>query len=265
MIEEYKPRLVVLCDYGLDDAIATVNIFNHRQQFGFIDIVAIGGNFSAETSFQNATKLISNIAPDDDRVRVINTANVEQNSKALYFVHGNDGMGDLLDKCDGKVNWMYFDEYVSRLKPGYILLSLGPATLAKRLILAARPLKLVMMGGCCDGTPNFEGDEFNHGMDKEGFAFCCREPHACVMLDTACNALDIQQADIPCDSLYHRLMARYRDLCTQNGEKGCYVWDDVAVWYLLRPDLFDIVEKTDKYGNQINCLSYNGGNYLQIT
>ncbi len=260
-----KPNLVVLCDYGLDDAVATANIFNHRDEFGKIDIIAVGGNFSAETSFNNALKLISTLAPYDDRVQIISTVNLLQNSKALYFVHGNDGMGDVIAPCETKAQWIYFEDYNPQLTADDIILSLGPATVAKQLVERYPDCRFIMMGGCVDGYPNFDGDEFNHGMDKESFAFCCHRPHACVMLDSMCEALNIENAHIPTDNLYHTLMNNYRQRCVQNGEKGCYVWDDIAVWYVLRPQLFEIEQKTDKYGNLINCLKYVGGNYLQMT
>ncbi len=37
-------RIIMFCDYGLDDAIATLHIFRHADMFGKIDVVPIGGN-----------------------------------------------------------------------------------------------------------------------------------------------------------------------------------------------------------------------------
>ena len=51
-------------------------------------------------------------------------------------------------------------------------------------------------------------------------------------------------------------MRRYRDFCASNGEEGCFVWDDIAVLYLLYPERFTALKKTDAYGNKINCLFY---------
>ena len=37
----------------------------------------------------------------------------------------------------------------------------------------------------------------------------------------------------------------------QRGEKGCYVWDDVAAAYLLHPERFTLRQQTDRDGNRI--------------
>ena len=49
-------RIIMFCDYGLDDAIATLHILRHVDMFGKIDVVPIGG---VQTAYRNAHSLLA--------------------------------------------------------------------------------------------------------------------------------------------------------------------------------------------------------------
>ena len=52
-------RIILFCDYGVDDAVATLHILSHADMFGAIDIAPIGGNVSVETAYRNAHTLLA--------------------------------------------------------------------------------------------------------------------------------------------------------------------------------------------------------------
>ncbi len=48
----YK-KIILICDYGLDDAIATSYILEHFRLFYKIDIIPVSGNMPLEISIKN--------------------------------------------------------------------------------------------------------------------------------------------------------------------------------------------------------------------
>jgi len=249
-------HLVVLCDYGLDDAIATLHLFEEEARFSRIDILAIAGNFPADISLRNLCTLVAMSHLPKNKVRIISTTTVAQPTENLTFVHGADGMGDIFSAAEDETEIIPFDNWIKETSACDILLSLGPLTVTEKILSKIQVGELVLMAGCIDGVPNYKGYEFNHGVNPEAFSAVVQYPHKAVTVDIACPALDISDATLEGDTARVRAMRRYRSLCAANGEVGCYVWDDIALSYLLSPEKFTTVEKTDKHGNRINCLVY---------
>ena len=50
-----KRSVAILCDYGVDDAIATLYLLENAKHFDKIDILAIGGNFPLEETFKKVS------------------------------------------------------------------------------------------------------------------------------------------------------------------------------------------------------------------
>ena len=117
-------RLIILSDYGLDDAVATAHVFERREQFSTIDIVTVAGNVSADTSRRNAEKLLSNLDADLSHVRIVDTAAVPQHFSQLPSIHGNDGMGDLLSLRPHAIPVISYAEFVEDLPTRPTVLSL---------------------------------------------------------------------------------------------------------------------------------------------
>ena len=63
----------------------------------------------------------------------------------------------------------------------------------------------------------------------------------------------------------HRIVGRSRELSLGTREKGCFVWDDIAVKYLRHPDWFTLSNETDCDGNKLTVARYKGNReYLEI-
>ena len=90
-------KLVMFCDYGLDDAAATIDALSHSVKDGYEEVVlvAIGGNVPPSISLRNAIRLVSNCDFDYAPVTVVDTTGEEQPFEFLTVVHGGDGMGEL--------------------------------------------------------------------------------------------------------------------------------------------------------------------------
>lgn len=252
-------HLIVLCDYGLDDAIATLHLFENHEKFGKIDIIAIAGNLSAQVSLKNLRTLAALSHLPEGKLTIVETCSLEQPCENLTFVHGNDGMGDLISPLTDSTPVIPFEEYIESLESCDILLSLGPMTVTSLILDKIEPRRFIFMAGCVNGTPNYHGYEFNHGVNPDAFARCVKHRHEGILLDSIHPFFDLNGKEISPDSYGNRLSLRYRDFCNANGEQGSYVWDDIAVYYLLNSEKFYCRELTDKWGNKITCLKLRDG------
>ena len=247
-------NLIIFGDYGLDDAAATVSIFNHANRFNHIDIVAIGGNVPADVSLRNCLTLLGYFPDVWSKVTVVDTTSIPQASEYLADIHGNDGMGDLFEvpSTHPDVNIMNFNEWLSKISGENAVLSLGPMSLVKPVTdkIACNPL--VIMGGCINEEPNFGEYEFNHCLDPEAFSYCTKLTHAAITLDTCrTEKLDMRRYTIEGDDIHSRILRADQRLSITRNEDGCYVWDDVAACYLLFPERFELKEQIDPHGNRI--------------
>lgn len=252
-------KLILFCDYGLDDAAATVDALLHAEQDGYesVDLVAIGGNVPAEVALRNAGKLIAHLNFHLPRVTLVDTRELPQPCEFLKEIHGGDGMGDLFEDCSCPVPVLPFSDWLSTLKEGeFILLSLGPMTLLPP-VLKKRPKKFLFMGGNIAETPNYLGYEFNHGVNRDAFRECVRSPHVAVTMDTCRHPLlNIQRREIVGEDLLSKIVRRSQQMSIHSGEKGCYLWDDIAVKFLRHPDWFALSELKDRDGNILNVAKY---------
>lgn len=252
-------KLIIFADYGLDDAAATISVIKKHERFDKIDIVAIGGNVPAPISLRNCITLLNAMPDANSKITVVDTTNTPQRSEYLEEIHGKDGMGDFFSRnIDiSSLKLMGYEQWLETLDGNEILLSLGPTTLVKPVLERYRNKQLVLMGGCVDTPPNFGEYEFNEAMDPEAFAFCVRFPHVAVTLDT-CRVpkLDMRRLKIDGPDVHSAIIRADQVLSVSRGEEGCYVWDDVAACYLLHPQRFSLVKKTDPHGNVINMAEY---------
>lgn len=249
-----KKHLVVLCDYGLDDAVATAHLLENRQMFDGIDIVAIAGNCSAETSFRNAKTLLSNFGEEHD-VILVDTTSIKQKFAVLPSIHGNDSMGDLLSLKALNVPILQYDEWIDTLDK-FLLISLGPCALTLDILKKCGAQELLIMAGMVSAEPNFNGYEFNQALDVKSYNECLKYPHKIATLDTCRHHFfNLVGKDIAGDSLKHRLMLRARELAEARHPDNCYVYDYITVLSLTE-DIFKCEKVTDKWGNKLNQLVY---------
>ena len=261
-------KLVLFCDYGLDDAAATADALAHAKEDGYdgVDLVAIGGNVPADIARRNAKKLVANLQYAPLPVTVVDTTDIPQPAEYLAAIHGGDGMGDLFEEraCPSEVK--KFEEWLAEFSGEYILISLGPMTLVGALLQKKQPAKFIFMGGNVSEVPNYGKYEFNHGVNPAVFAECVKFPHIAVTMDTCRNPrLNIQQKEIGEKDVMRRIVGRSRELTFGTGEKGCYIWDDIAIKYLRHPDWFSLWKGTDLDGNKLTVARYeHDKEYLDI-
>lgn len=252
-------NIVIFADYGLDDAAATISIFNHSDRFESITVVPIGGNVPAEISYRNCYTLLSYYPELWNKIKVVSTSHLEQSSEYLAEIHGRDGMGDLMEHPAEKprVSEQIFEKWLEEYTGDATVLSLGPMTLVKAFLEKHPTERLVIMGGVVREEPNFNGYEFNQCLDVEAFAHCVKLPHVAITLDTCrTELLDMRRYSIDGDDLHSKILRADQRLSITRGEDGCYVWDDVAACYILFPERFEVKPEKDPYGNTLSHARY---------
>ena len=259
-------KLVLFCDYGVDDAAATCDVFRSKR-YDEVDVVPVGGNVPKEIAFRNAKTLLSVLGVKEG-VRLVDARKEAQPEEFLTLIHGDDGMGDLFPAADAPaVPVLDFSRWLDEAgKAPFDLLSLGPMTLPARLLARAVPERFVFMAGTIAEEPNFHGYEFNHALDRAAFSDCARFPHTAVTMDTCRDPLlNVQPAPLPGEGLMERIVNRARELTFRSGETGCYLWDDIAFKCLLHPDWFTCTRERDRDGNELTVAHYAYGKpYAEI-
>ena len=261
-------KLVLVCDYGLDDAAATVDALAHAAQDGYkeVSLVAIGGNVPPDVSLANAKKLVAHLPFETVPVTVVDTTSEKQPFEFLKDIHGEDGMGSLFsDDIGFSARVKTFAQWLDELTGEYDLLSLGPMTLVPRILQKKRPRKFIFMGGNIAQEPNFHGYEFNHALDRRAFSeVVSAYAHTAVTMDTCrVEVLNVQDAPPSGETLLAKIVRRARDMTFVSGEKGSYIWDDMAVKALRHPDWFTQYEAVDCDGNRLNVACYTLGKPYQ--
>ena len=260
-------KLILCCDYGIDDAAATVDALLHAGEDGYEDValICIGGNVPRGVSLKNGAKLLDRCAFPHVPVTLVDTTALSQPSVFLKDIHGDDGMGDLFAPVP--VHAVPFVDWLSSLKGEYHLLCRGPMTLVPLILERGVCRKFVFMGGNIAEEPNFHGYEFNHALDRTAFtAVTAHESHVAVTMDTCRDPLfDIQHRDFAGDTLLRKVVLRARERTFLSGEKGCCIWDDIALKALRHPDWFAYETRRDRDGNELNVARYTYGKpYLEI-
>ncbi len=249
-------RIIMFCDYGLDDAIATLHILKHADMFKCIDIVPIGGNVNVNVAFRNANTLLAAANADTKKVRLIDARAIAQPGTDIPDVHGVDGIGDVLPPAESGVPVIGFEEFQSELEtvrePSRdCVLSLGPCTLPVKLGYV--PFCTALMGGTVNEPPNYGEYEFNEGMDVEAFKKLAYAATAVATLDT-CHDEKVSYDDIcPGDALAAKLTEKYKSMCISRNAPVT-VYDYVAAKAVTDPELFDVERIKRADGVEFNQL-----------
>lgn len=247
-------RITVFCDYGLDDAIATLHILKNGDVFERIDIVPVGGNVSADVAYRNAHTLLAAANADKNKVRIVDTRGIPQAAADIPDVHGADGMGDLLAPKASNVRVVGFDGYKNEVQKtpdlnNDCVLSLGPCTVP--VLLGYYPNTVVAMGGTSNEPPNYNGHEFNEGMDTDAFRTFVKLATAVATLDS-CHDVSFGFENLAFDDeLADALLKKYISMC-KSRNAFITVYDYVAALYVTNPELFVIRRVTRKDGVTYN-------------
>jgi len=235
-------RLVILSDYGLDDAVAAVFLIRYFKRFKAVDVFAVSGNVDAETSLANALALFDAAGVRD--VNIYSTGNIAQKHFCYPHIHGKDGMGDVLAKTDVKLHSRAFgDWYKDAGGEPISILSLGPCTVTQVIlenIDHKRVRDLYIMAGTVYEKPNHEGLEFNQALDPAAFKYCVSLPQArAVTLDT-CRQPCFNFAGFHAEgeSLLAKLLNRSIILAEARHPDNAYPYDLVAAICTVKPEAF---------------------------
>jgi len=275
-------RLIILSDYGLDDAVALVYLLKNNK-WEKIDIVSIAGNVTAIQSFDNVQKLLANylqVVEDKNQTKVelnrqklqkekltqmitiVDTTDINQPFAQLPSIHGYDGMGDLYIKSTSKCKVQKWDEWMGQLdiNAKYTIVSLGPATLVKPLISKLtnpKNSKLLLMGHCINAVPNYEGQEFNYKLDEDAFEWCIANTDCVVAtLDTCRDEyFNLAKARVKSNcEIFDKFVNKAIELAVKRHADNCFIYDYIAVRYLIDKKNFEISVDQTKNGNFINHL-----------
>lgn len=220
---KYK-KIILICDYGLDDAAATSYILEHYSYFDKIDIIPVAGNMPLKISAKNAMRILNNFDIIPENINIIDSSLFTQPEEYLDYIHGEDGIGDILsESCDTKLEIVDFNTWIKTVTKDYLIVSLGPCTVTEK-ILKYVDLPLLIMGGNIAEEPNYNGYEFNHGMDIAAFETCIKYSHVIATLDSCHNKYcDFYHINVTGDNLSSRFIRRSVELSKQRKEKSAYI------------------------------------------
>ena len=255
-------RIIIFCDYGLDDAVATLHILSHADMFDAIDVVPIGGNVPVGTAYRNAQSLLAAAEeeglPCSSKLRIVDTRAVKQPRADIPDVHGVDGIGDILTHRNSDLPVVPIGEYIKQLakkkdSPHDCVLSLGPCTLPR--LIGYVPFCTVLMGGATNEPPNYGDYEFNEALDPESFAVFAKRAAAVATLDT-CHS---DKLDFNIDhggKLINKLAERCLTLCKNRNCKPV-IYDLVAALAVTHPERFDAAHVKRADSVEYDELIYN--------
>lgn len=255
-----KKKLIILSDYGLDDAVALCFLWERRSKFSAIDILPVAGNVTKENSLKNAIKLVSNLDGDKDNIRIVSTDSIAQKHVELSDIHGSDGIGDLnLDLTDYKPSLIEYDTFIGEiLKTENVILSLGPLTVTNEIIKTLNKAdfkkdnQLIIMAGMIDAEPNYMGMEFNQALDTNSYNECIKNSCVVATLDTArLSNFNLASHRFKENSLLNRLINKSVELAEKRHKDNSYIYDFIASLYLFSPKLFKVEVKKDEWGNTV--------------
>lgn len=252
-------KYVILCDYGLDDACATLLLMKNISKTDSVDIVAVGGNDGVEKAFSNAKTLISNF-DDQTNVTLVDTRSIKQNAAYLPSIHGNDSMGDIFSLQNFTAPVVEFGKWLENLTSDITLISLGPCTITKMILDKIKTVKtLLIMGGNVSEVPNFKNREFNHEMDVSAFADVVKHPHLIATLDTCrVDYYNFASRVFDGEDWLSRALARSVELANARHFGRSFVYDYICVDYLFSSKKWTVQEQVDPDGNVLSVLKYVG-------
>jgi purine nucleosidase len=261
-----KPRILLDCDTGVDDAIALLYLAPLVRS-GQIDLVAVGtvhGNVAPDVGALNTLRVLERAGVRDVPVAVGAARPMAQAVSFASEWHGMDGLGEThLPEPEGRPSGISAPEQIVRLArehPGELtLLAIGPLTnLGIALLLEPELPRLVrdvvVMGGAFDHQGNVTGHaEANvwHDPESAELVFGAGWPIILVPLDaTHPTALDgdwldrLAAGEGDTARFATRILAFYVDAYHRSlGVRGAVIHDALAAMLAVEPSLGQYAER----------------------
>ncbi len=250
--ESRRPKIVLDCDPGLDDAIAIITAAHYCDLVG---ITTVNGNVGIDHTTHNAL-IITQIADIDVDVHRGAARPLISPTMDAARIHGATGLGEVqlppLERTLASHDAVEFLCDTARSMDGLHLVAVGPLT---NVALALRrdpdlPSHLdgitIMGGGAHTGNVTAAA-EFNVWADPEAAAIAFREaaPISMVGLDVTNQVLfglpevkRMASADTPVSRLAAELLSYAYARCTEWGLTAAPVHDATAIISVTHPELF---------------------------
>ena len=273
-----KKQVIIDTDPGIDDAVAlAIALYSDEVDVKLITTVA--GNVGLDYVTQNTLKLLSFFNKKIPVAKGLDAPLIREIINASD-IHGETGMegydfeepSDQLLLKEHAVNAMR--ETILTNEEPITIIGIGPLTNIAMLLKMYPETKtsikeIIFMGGSLTRGNSGIMSEYNIEFDPEAakIVFDSGVPIVMVGLDLGLKALilledskKIKEMNKVGDMFYH-LFNRYRGGSMQTG---LTMYDSTAIAYLLRPDLFDVVdsfmdvELTGKYTTGATIVDLQG-------
>ena len=247
-----KPRIVLDCDPGLDDAIAILSAAYHGELVG---ITTVNGNVGIEHTTHNAL-ITAQVADLDVGVHRGAARPLIAPTMDAARIHGATGLGDValpeLTRSVDSDDAVAFLCDTARSVDDLHLVAVGPLTnvalaLRRDPDLRSRLAGLTIMGGGAHAGNVTPVAEFNVWADPEAAAIVFREaaPLAMVGLDVTHRVLlggseasRMRSAGTPASRFAAGLLEYAYDRCREFGLEAAPVHDATAIIAVTHPHLF---------------------------
>lgn len=248
-------KVIIDTDPGCDDMLAIL-LMASAPLVDILAVTTVAGNVPIQKTTNNARYILNFIGKSG--VPVYSGCTQPLRREASYAsVHGVSGLGDVVVSDKVTLDGTAVDQIIRLVQenPGEVtLLVLGPQTnIAKALQKAPEIMKLakafVMMGGALNVPGNHNGAEFNIGFDPDASLTVSQfpVPKTYIPLDL-CNTIQVPLSefnridDKRIRTLITAAIAPYIENIQKNElpTKGALMYDVLAAYYLLRPDLFTV-------------------------
>ena len=245
-----RPRVIIDCDPGIDDAIALMVASAPTAGFDLVAVTAVAGNLPLEDTFRNARALMAFLDRHDMPVhagadRPLCRAPVP----AIHHIHGSNGLGgyDLPDHTAPAAAESAVQHILAACAKGPITLCpIGPLTTLARLLSEAPEVvsaidRIVLMGGAAFVPGNVsQTAEFNIWADSHAAAVVFDAPVEKVMI-----GLDVTTR-VGADPAWieelgqtgHRWGHAAAEMLRGYNSGSMALHDPCVPVYLDRPDLF---------------------------
>ena len=273
-----KKQVIMDTDPGIDDAVAlAIALYNDELEIKLITTVA--GNVGLEHVTQNALKLLSFFDKDIPVAKGLDAPLIRETINASD-IHGETGMegydfeepSERLLLKEHAVNAMR--EAILKNEEPITIVGIGPLTnIAMFLKMYPETKKnikeIIFMGGSLTRGNSGIMSEFNIEFDPEAakIVFGSGVPVVMVGLDLGLKVLILPEDSKKIKEMnkvgemFYQLFNRYRGGSMQTG---LTMYDSTAIAYLLRPDLFEVVdtfldvELTGKYTTGATIVDLQG-------
>ena len=248
-------KIIIDTDPGCDDMLAIV-LMASAPLVDILAVTTVAGNVPIQKTTNNARHILDFIGKGDVTV-YSGYAQPLRRDVSYASIHGTSGLGDVVVADQVILDGTAVDQIIRLVQenPGEAtLLMLGPQTnIAKALQKAPEIMKLtkafVMMGGAFNVPGNHNGAEFNMGFDPDASSIVSRfpVPKTYIPLDL-CNTIQVPLGefnrieDKRIRTMITTAVAPYIENIQKNElpTKGALMYDVLAAYYLLRPNLFTV-------------------------